>query len=48
MRFKNLLIISFIFFSCNNIENKQATDRELDIKINTTDKDIDLSKYSKN
>ena len=40
MRFKNLLIISFIFFSCNNIENKQATDRELDIKINTSGNNI--------
>ena len=40
MHFRNLLFISFIFFGCDNTDNKKAIDKNLDIKINTSGNNI--------
>ena len=40
MRFRNVLFISFIFFGCDNTDNKQAINKNLDIKINTSGNNI--------
>ena len=40
MRFRNLLFISFIFFGCNNHDNRSVIDKNLDIKINASGNNI--------
>ena len=40
MHLRNLLFISFIFFGCDNTDNKKAINKNLDIKINTSANNI--------